>query len=131
MAGTRGPRVCGNHPHVATAHPHMHGSHPPSRGERPSCTHGDLPEWQRYVPAKRLLVLRSEDYFARPLRAVKRIWRLLQLPTSDGSVVRASHPLTSSVWRLPQLLKISLGRTFRTSRQMTLAQSNSRLEAND
>ena len=38
-----------------------------------------LPEWQAYIKPPRLLVLRTEDHFARPLRGVRRVWRLLGL----------------------------------------------------
>ena len=32
-----------------------------------------------YIRPQRLLVLRTEDYFARPLRGVRQVWRLLTL----------------------------------------------------
>ena len=35
-----------------------------------------MPEWQAYIRPQRLLVLRTEDYFARPLRGVRQVWRL-------------------------------------------------------
>ena len=38
-----------------------------------------MPEWQAYIRPQRLLVLRTEDYFARPLRGVRQVWRLLTL----------------------------------------------------
>jgi len=52
-----------------------------------------VPEWQAYVRPQRLLVLRSEDYFERPLRSVRRVWRLLGLraPT-DAERVAAERP---------------------------------------
>ena len=37
------------------------------------------PEWRAYIKPQRLLVLRTEDYFGRPLRGVRRVWRLLGL----------------------------------------------------
>ena len=44
-----------------------------------------LPEWQTYVPTKRLLVVRTDEYFDRPIRAVRRAWQWLGLrpPSAD------------------------------------------------
>ena len=55
-----------------------------------------LPEWQGNVKPQRLLVLRSEDYFAKPLRAVKQVWRLLGLRQPSDAEKRAAEAVAPS-----------------------------------
>jgi len=47
-----------------------------------------LPEWQSAF-GSRLVVRRSEEYFGRPLRLVRRVWRLLGLRAPSASERRA------------------------------------------
>ena len=55
-----------------------------------------LPEWQAAIPSHRLLVLRTEAYLAHPLRALRKVSRLLGLPPPPPDELRAAGRVRST-----------------------------------
>lgn len=55
-----------------------------------------VPEWQAAIPAERLLFFRTEAYVAHPLRALRRVSRLLGLPPPSPGEARAAAGVRSA-----------------------------------